>query len=179
MMPERNPLQDGADQATQQLQALSAPPAFIVDPDLAFVEPLPIRLLQTWQAKCAGRVLPARGDFDPAALRPHLGWLCIVDLPPGIDELRYRLIGSRIADFVGRDMTGRLVSEVLPAPALAIYHHLMIQPRPLRTHGRVEWRDKGHIPHETLILPLAGDGRTVDGFLVEMVFPDWMPGARI
>lgn len=165
--------------ADRQLQALSAPPAVSVDLGLRFLEALPLHLLQMWQGKCAGGALPKRADFDLLALRPHLGWLCVVEVCEHRDDLRYRLIGSRITDFVGRDMTGRLVSEVLPEAALHIYRHLIAYPRALRTHGSIVWRDKGHIPYETLILPLAADGRSVDGFMVEMVFPDWMPGARL
>lgn len=153
---------------------LSAPPGFNLDFSLAFTHALPPQLLAFWRACCRGPHLPKRADFDPLQLKPHLGWLCVVEvLPgaPGAEDLLYRLIGSGIVDMVGRDATGKPVSQVLPSGALTIYRHLIAKPRPARTHGEVAWRGKGFIAHETLLLPLADDGRTVDRFLLEMVFP--------
>lgn len=150
---------------------LSAPPAFNVDFSLGFTDPRPGALLALWRSKCRGPLIPGRADFDPASLKPHLGWLCIAEVLPDADDLRYTLIGSAIVEVVGRDATRMRVSEVLPAPALAIYRHLIAHPRPARTHGSVAWREKGFIQHETLLLPLAADGVRVDRFLIEMAFP--------
>ena len=143
---------------------------FIVDGSLSFQSPLPLELLTLWRGKCREGLLPRRSDFDWTELSPHFGQLCVVEVMPSREDLRYRLIGSRIVEVVGRDMTGRLVSETLPPAALAVYFELMDSPRPLRTHGRLHWRGKNFIRHETLLLPLAEDGRTVDQFLLEMAF---------
>jgi hypothetical protein len=154
---------------------LSAAPGFQLDFSLAFTHPLPPQLLALWRACCRGSLLPKRADFDPLQLRPHLGWLCVVEVQrgaPGAEDLVYRLIGTGIVDMVGRDATGKPVSQVLPPGALTIYRHLIAKPRPARSHGQVAWRGKGFIRHESLLLPLADDGRTVDRFLVEMVFPE-------
>lgn len=159
-------------------ERLSTHPGFRLDFTLSFAEALPLRLLELWEAKRQGSALPRRADFDMATLRPHLGWLCIADVAAEIDDLRYRLIGSRITEMVGRDMTGRLVSETLPEAAVAIFRYLIRHPYPARTCGRLEWRDRGFMEHETLLLPLAADGQTVDQFLVEMVFPGAMPVHR-
>jgi hypothetical protein len=162
--------------------ALSAPPGLNVDFHLRFVDPRPLQLLEHWRARCRGSLLPRRADFDPVSLKAHLGWLCIVEVLPDRCDLVYRLIGSRIVEIVGRDATGKRVSEVLPPAALTMYRHVMEAPRPVRVFGAVEWRDKGYISHETLALPLADDGRTVDRFLLEMAFgpapkvwPDALP----
>lgn len=151
--------------------ALSAPPGFNLDLALRFTHPLPPTLLALWRSKCHGTALPRRADFDPLTLRPHLGWLCIAEVLPGGGDLVYRLIGSNIVETVGRDATRMPVSQVLPPAALAIFRELIRAPRPARTHGEVAWRGKGFITHESLLLPLADDGGTVDRFLVEMVFP--------
>lgn len=111
------------------------------------------------------------------ALRRHLGWLCVVEVVEDGADFRYRLIGSNIVEKVGRDMSGHMVSEVLPRSAVDIYREMLRDRQPVRTHGRVTWRGKGFLFHETLLLPLADDGVTVDRFLVEMVFPD-MPVAK-
>jgi hypothetical protein len=155
--------------------ALSAPPELNLDLGLAFADPRPKSLLALWRAKRQGPRLPRRADFDPLALKPHLGWLCIAEVLPGRDDLCYRLIGSAIVDIVGRDVTGRRVSEVMPPAALDVFGYLMRHPRPARTYGTVAWCDKGFVSHETLLLPLADDGATVDRFLIEMLFPADLP----
>lgn len=161
------------DPASRALEAaLSAPPGFNLDLALGFVDPRPVQLLALWRSKCRGSLLPRRADFDPLHLRPHLGWLCVVEVLPGGEDLVYRLIGSGIVEMVGRDATRMPVSQVLPVGALTIFRHLIGAPKPARTHGQVAWRGKGFISHESLLLPLADDGKTVDRFLVEMVFPE-------
>lgn len=147
---------------------LSAPPGFITDPDLRFVSPLPPRFLEIWRSRCTDGRLPARREFDVLELREYLGWLCVAEVLPGGGDLRYRLIGTSIVDRVGRDATGKRVSEVLPPEALRIYFHLIDHPRPLRTHGEIGWRGRDFLRHETLLLPLADDGAAVDRFFVLM-----------
>jgi hypothetical protein len=150
--------------------ALSTPPGFHVDFSLRFTDPRPPTLLSLWESKRRPLLLPRRSDFDPVNLKPHLGWLCIAEVLPDRNDLIYRLIGTGIVETVGRDATRRRVSEILPAGALRIFQHLMRAPQPTRTYGQVEWRGKGYISHESLMLPLADDGTTVDRFLIEMVF---------
>lgn len=41
---------------------------------------------------------------------------------------------------------------------------------PVRVFGVVDWLDKGHKRYETVILPLADDGKTVNRFVGAMVF---------
>lgn len=151
---------------------LSAPPEFILDLQLAFETPSPRDLLELWGARRNGARLPSRDDFSFDDLRPYFGHLCIVDVLPEIDDLRFKLVGTVIVETVGRDATGMLVSDVLPEPALRIYRYLIQNATPARTHGRVEWRDKEFISHETLLLPLAADGAAVDQFLLMMSFLD-------
>lgn len=57
--------------------------------------PLFTDLFKLWDGKRAGRVYPARGDFDPLELRPWLGRISLLDVLPGPPmDFRYR----RVAD---------------------------------------------------------------------------------
>ena len=58
------------------------------------------------QADFANRV-----HFDPFKLRRWLGYMMILDHLAAEDDFRYRMYGTRIAEFSGFDMTGRLVSD--------------------------------------------------------------------
>ena len=71
-----------------------------------------------WQSLTADGVVPAREDFDPADLGRWLANLSMIDVtrqtdgPGAKDDLFFRIIGTRIAEAVGRDDTGKWLSEV-------------------------------------------------------------------
>lgn len=149
---------------------LSSPPTLITDPDLGFENDLQSRLLAMWRDRCTGHRLPARRDFDVLELKEYMGWLCVVEVLPGGEDLIYRLVGTGVVDRMGRDITGKRVSEVLPPAALRIHQHLMRHPQPLRTYGEIGWVGREFILHETLLLPLADDGKTVDRFFLLITY---------
>ena len=140
------------------------------DTDLAVESPLLRRLLELWRSKRQGERLPCRGDFDPIDMRDCLGSVFLAEAVPDADDFRYTLIGSEITRHVGIDNTGRLVGEVFGEPGLALYGKVRDERRPIRVHGVVDWRDKEYKPYEALIMPLAGDGRSVDRFIGGMTF---------
>ena len=154
----------------QETDRFSASPWHIVDFALAFEDTRLSNLKALWDRKRGDRVMPARADFDPTDLREHIGSLFLVDVLEGGDDFQYRLIGSAIVDAVGRDVTGKKVSDVFEEPILRLYRHLVQHPTPVRTHGTVEWRQRCYLEHECILLPLSDDGRTVNKFICEMVF---------
>lgn len=73
------------------------------------------RAYDYWLEKCDGRPFPDRADLDPAEIKDVLPHLSIVEVT-GSDEqprFRYRLIGTAVAQAVGRDRTGRFADEAL------------------------------------------------------------------
>lgn len=151
-----------------RLEALSVPPEFYLDPALAFDDPLVASLLTLWESRRVDERLPARSDFTVTDLQPYFGWLCLLRVNPDRQDLVYSLIGTRIVDLVGRDNTGKAVGESIPPWALATYLCIMDDPRPVRCWGTVNWRKRDYLKQESLLLPLASDGRTVDQFLTIM-----------
>jgi hypothetical protein len=127
-------------------------------------------LYQLWRTKSKNGRLPARADFDPLEMRAFLGSIFLVTAEPGGEDFRYTLIGTTITQHVGRDNTNRCVGDVFGAAGLALYGKCREAGRPVRVHGVVDWRDKEHKAYETLLLPLADDGRSVDRFIGGMVF---------
>ena len=65
-----------------------------------------------WLSKRGGGPAPSRRAFDVIELRPWLGFLCLVDIEEQGRDFRYRIFGTRIATLVGRELTGRRLSEV-------------------------------------------------------------------
>lgn len=69
------------------------------------------RLLQHWHDLKGERSLPRRADLDPTAIAYCLGNIALVEIEPSFRP-RYRLVGTRLADLLGEDPTGRYVDEM-------------------------------------------------------------------
>lgn len=127
-----------------------------------------------WQGKRGGRTFPARADIDPVDLAPHLGCIVLIDVEQSPLRLRYRLVGTRITQAMGRDSTGRYYDEIYPPEILqGIYQSfrwMIDHRRPLRTHGEAFYPDRGFYEYETLNLPLAANGEDIDMVLGGLVF---------
>jgi len=125
-----------------------------------------------------GGKLPGRRDFDPMAvpyLLPHIMLLEVQGRPP---RFRYRVIGTRMVDALGKDLTGQWLDEAHSQagrkPEFPGYELVVAQREP-------QWR-RGP-PHfasyidkctgmERVFLPLASNGVDVDMILIIAVFFD-------
>ena len=114
---------------------------------------------------CAGAPLQRYGRKPVIMLASCfycLGSLFVVQVEPETDDFRYTLIGTEITEHVGRDNTGRTVGDVFGASGLQLYSQVRDTRQPVRVWGVVDWLDKQHKSYETLVLPLAADGVTID-----------------
>jgi hypothetical protein len=68
-------------------------------------------LVAHWESCRDGQRLPDRDSLDPGAIRAHLSAISIVELEAQ-GQVRFRLAGSGLRDILGREMRGRLVSEL-------------------------------------------------------------------
>lgn len=127
-----------------------------------------------WQAKRAGRAMPARSDFDPIDLGTVLGNLCLVevtgDTPP---RFLYRVDGSNLAAVTGFDLTGKYADQ-LPDPAyrayvLELYGRVVAARAPVILARDEDWEGVS-MSVESITLPLSSDGSRVD-HLLDAVFP--------
>ncbi len=132
------------------------------------------RLYALWDAKRAGRLLPARRDFDVAELKPWLGWIAIYDvaanaLPDGHD-FRYRLVGTNFVRYHNSDPTGQLVSESgLASDRQAMLENLRgicAARLPRYRSDNLPCVDMRTYTPPRLYLPLAADGETVEMILL-------------
>ena len=129
------------------------------------------RLYDYWRARCSAGRLPARADIDPLELPDMLGRLVLFDVLRDPLRFRYRLLGSKLimARHGGPELTGKLIDDhpdaAFRAQAAANLTRVATTGRPLAIHrdtvldGRLRRSD-------TLCLPLASDGTTVDVILV-------------
>lgn len=138
----------------------------VIDPANAVLQDL----LAIWQTARQGRSMPSRQDLTPQLLRQHLGWLHMLDV---IDEplnFRFRLYGSRIADVLGHDATGKLLSEAFHGDffdaVLPAFQDLVHDKRPLMLKSTGGGANKEFLPVTSLMLPLSDDDDRVDVVLV-------------
>ena len=139
--------------------------------------PLARRLLDFWRSLAPPGRLPGRQDLVPEDIAPLWSRVWMLDVSRDPLRYRYRLCGTEMVRSLGREVTGEWLDEV--HPALISNPQSRERFRFMAETGRATWRrgvplwtrDPKHHLIETLIVPLAGDGRTVDKlFAVSVVF---------
>lgn len=114
-------------------------------------------LLALWRAKRGARATPTRADINTIELRPWLGNLMLLEVIDNGADMLYRVYGSALADYFGRDLTGRKLSSLPPQVSAVVsseYRQAIVDPKPLTvTHRRSV--QHARIPISKLILPLG------------------------
>lgn len=136
-------------------------------------------LIEYWRSLHPGSTLPGRRHFDPLD-NPHLLqnlWLIDVSREPL--RFRFRLIGTALVNFIGRDCTGMWFDEVYEnfsdsglfqcLRRCVEYAEPQYRRRPIIIDA-----SPPNIEAEQVYLPLAADGRNVDMILAMTVFLDDM-----
>jgi hypothetical protein len=137
--------------------------------DTAGWHPRATRLYRYWRSihPRAG-LLPGRQHFDPIEVPELLPGIALLDVTRDPFRLRYRLCGTAMVDAIGREVTGLWLDEAhRDGDAAAAY---LARCRRLVRDGAPNWdkapsrlwaqRDVALV--ESLLLPLARDGRNVD-----------------
>jgi hypothetical protein len=143
-----------------------------------------LRAIKTyWDEKRGARRMPARADINPSELKTSLRQVLLVDVLPGADDFRYRLLGSRLRPYFPVEATGQTMRAAL-APfgtttvegSLEVYRTVVAQRAPLRVAGPGDNFAQPSKFFEAMLLPL---GETDDA--VNMIFGafefDWRPPA--
>jgi len=120
-----------------------------------------------WLQICGNGRLPKRADIDPVNFKRILPNVILTDLERDPFRVRYRLCGTRVADFCG-NLTGRYLDEVATsdvwstAAYLRQYQIAATDGRPVFSFDWMVGKFGARHPFQTGIWPLASDGRTVD-----------------
>lgn len=134
------------------------------------------RLFDYWRSiHPGGGGLPGRQHVEPMDLAEILRWLWLVDVQREPLRFRYRLIGTAHVKAMGRDITGLWTDEAFGGfHEKAGYAFRAVAGGEVRYCRRVPefpiGREYAHI--ESLLLPLARDGLTVDMMLGIAVYRD-------
>ncbi len=129
-----------------------------------------------WPEGMAKGLLPSRDHFNPMAVRqllPHITLFEVQRLPPPM-RFRLRLVGTMITQHLHADPTGRWLDELNTDPQTTEGLTWVVENRsPSWRRGAKRagpGRDYGSA--ETLVLPLAADGVTVDRLLALSIIYD-------
>jgi hypothetical protein len=127
-------------------------------------------LLRYWNDKRGDRALPSRADIDPLELKQVLGNILLIDVVPSDAHehgrrFRYRLFGTEFVFYHGTDLTGRWLDEIPNTDfrdSLIAMYHAVVEDGGRRMFSYDYMLDSRRHRFQALILPLSGDGRTVD-----------------
>jgi hypothetical protein len=134
-------------------------------------------LYRYWDKKRGQRALPRRSDIIASELRPHLGWVILVDVSDDLSQFRFRLVGTLVTQYFLTDGTGKTAEEVFadrdPSVAKAIsglFRKSAVEQAVLHTSGSALWLGPGFEEFEAIYLPLSDDGERVNMILHAFVF---------
>lgn len=132
-------------------------------------------LFDYWRSIHPEDGLPGRRHFDPMDIPQLLGNIWLLDVTRDPLRFRFRLVGTEIVKFTGRDPTGKWLDEVYPdyEKTEAYRFH-----RACTLHGAPAYRKSGvlsnpgrdYVEAERIYLPLAEDGKTVDILLIMTLY---------
>ncbi len=139
--------------------------------------PVVRRVYELWQQLRGSRSFPRREDITPRRMPELLRNIALVRVLDGGEEFQIRLVGDAIVQAQGatfHGMTTRQIDLVLPGygSALArLYGDICKNRRPRAYRGWYERQaDKHSFFHESVLLPLGPDDRTVDHVLIGAVY---------
>ena len=119
-------------------------------------------IFDMWQSKCRPGLLPSRADLTHEDLQPWFGYIILLNVVDRGEDFRYRLFGSRIAEELGFDMSGKLVSEHPNRDFMPHYldaHRMAVEQRVAMVTPA--WPELDTVVlRRRLIMPLAADGHT-------------------
>ncbi len=120
-----------------------------------------------WLLLCDGNRLPRRADIDPVNFKHILPNIILAEIEPRPFRVRYRLCGTRVAEFCG-NLTGRYLDEFENPDLWATstytrqYQIVVGERRPVFSYDWMEGAAGGRNYFQTGIWPLAGDGANPD-----------------
>jgi len=128
-------------------------------------------MFRYWRSIHPGARLPGRQHFSPADIKRLLPGVWLLDIQAAPFRLRYRLVGTRIVQMIGKDPTGLWLdeahAEVAERPSYFERYRVVADTAlPSWRRGRPTlWINEDFATIENLVMPLSADGDKVDMLL--------------
>jgi hypothetical protein len=133
------------------------------------------RALAYWREKKGDRELPGRADIDPVDFAAYLPRVMMVEVAHDPLEFRYRLAGTGVFRMHGEELTHKLARDLRPPEFGKLIHaHYCgaVRRRAPVLHEITLDADGVKASYVRIILPLAGDGTTIDRLLTVESYQD-------
>jgi len=118
-----------------------------------------------WQGKRRDGLLPARADIEPTEIPQLLPNIFLIDVVAGErPRFRFRLVGTTIVS-MEFEMTNAFLDELVAGVEATPMGRQYLDAAAGRIYlrrQRLDWRERGHINYDVLLLPLADDGETTN-----------------
>lgn len=140
--------------------------------------PLIRQFYEYWRSVAPEGQLPGRQHIHPEQIPGFLSRLSLFDVYRDPLRFRYRLCGTELVRSLGREVTGMWLDEAHPQAVAKPesrerFRFIVETGQPTWRKGTPLWsRHPDHRTIETCIVPLAGDGRTVDKILAFCILFD-------
>ncbi len=127
-----------------------------------------------WNQIRGERLMPSRADFSPMDVPRLLPYIILSEVFYDPLRIRYRLVGTRIAEIEGQELTGMWIDQdALPDDLEDWYedYRIVTQSKaPLFGRDDLVYPERSHVGYEWALLPLSNDGQTVNMILEVIVF---------
>ncbi len=124
------------------------------------------QVYEYWLGKCVRGRLPGRVDLRPEEMRAFLPYVFLVDVTRAPLAFRFRLVGTKVTEWAGKEYTGLAVGEGAYGPhwrrVFDVYEGVVDSRRPRLDIWDAPWVSREFVRYERLIAPLSGDGEAID-----------------
>lgn len=138
-----------------------------------------------WLAHSRGNV-PDRAGLQPSDFKGLLPYLLISDVEHEPFRIRYRLVGTKVVEATGLDITGRYLDELVLSdpdePSMNEYAAAYMDRRPVAGKSTITLAEDVRFIYEFGLFPLRLGGTTIDQFVAvedyfgfSHLFPDLPP----
>lgn len=131
-------------------------------------------LVRLWRDKRGDRSVPAWSDFDFYDFKGWHGRITLADVSYDPYDLRYRLVGTQVAERLGGDYTGKLYSEMVaegmdPFDDFEFYEMTSRKMLVSRLSGDLRWAGQKYVTVTFVDFPLSDNGETTTHILSAML----------
>jgi hypothetical protein len=128
------------------------------------------RLADYWEKLRGNRSMPARRDIDPTEIWSLVPHVHLSEWHTNPDKVRYRLAGTELVAVIGREVSGRWLSDLHPSPAdieetLGIYRMAAGRRQPLFGRSVGTSQRMGVDSFEWVLCPLSDHDAEVTHFI--------------
>jgi hypothetical protein len=139
----------------------------LVDPNQIANEDVK-QVYEYWLSKKPNGRLPSRVDIEPKELKGLADRTFLIDVLALPLHFKVRFFGTRLVQWAGCDLTGMVIRQPEDSAPLRPWRQLydeycsvVLAREPRHDEHSAEW-GKDHQRFERIIMPLSGDGDTVD-----------------